>query len=170
MLEFTHCKDDWAKAKFGIPFSFFVEAARCCPPLAAPFGLLKKDSDNPVTELEKNRLSPLSLGFLCFLLLNLLGCRQAVSAPVSARSSVLPAQGQGIHKIQHIVFLIKENRTFDQYFGTFPGADGATYGQTSDGKTAPLTRAPDVAPYDLGHSYRDAVLVWMAVVWVSLTS
>ncbi|MEN3339239.1 MAG: Phosphoesterase family, partial [Acidobacteriota bacterium] len=28
-------------------------------------------------------------------------------------------------KIQHIVFIVKENRSFDTYFGTFPGADGA---------------------------------------------
>jgi len=27
-----------------------------------------------------------------------------------------------ITTIQHIVFIIKENRSFDTYFGTFPGA------------------------------------------------
>src|SRR4051794_18989456 len=31
--------------------------------------------------------------------------------------------------IKHIVFLVKENHTFDNYFGTFPGADGATTGR-----------------------------------------
>jgi phospholipase C len=30
----------------------------------------------------------------------------------------------GIHKIQHVVVVMQENRSFDQYFGTFPGADG----------------------------------------------
>lgn len=30
--------------------------------------------------------------------------------------------------IKHVVFLIKENRSFDNYFGRFPGADGATRG------------------------------------------
>jgi phospholipase C len=30
----------------------------------------------------------------------------------------------GIHKIKHIVFIMQENRSFDSYFGTFPGADG----------------------------------------------
>jgi len=65
---------------------------------------------------------------------------------------------EGIQKIQHIVFLIKENRTFDHYFGTFPGADGATSGKISNGKTVPLTRSPDVGPYDLGHSWRDAII------------
>ena len=28
------------------------------------------------------------------------------------------------HKIKHIIFIIQENRAFDHYFGTFPGADG----------------------------------------------
>jgi phospholipase C len=29
-----------------------------------------------------------------------------------------------IHKIRHVVILMQENRSFDSYFGTFPGADG----------------------------------------------
>ena len=29
------------------------------------------------------------------------------------------------NKIQHVVIIVKENHTFDNYFGTFPGADGA---------------------------------------------
>jgi phospholipase C len=35
-----------------------------------------------------------------------------------------PVAAQGIHKIQHVVVIMQENRSFDQYFGTFPGADG----------------------------------------------
>ena len=30
----------------------------------------------------------------------------------------------GIHKIKHVVIVMQENRSFDQYFGTFPGAAG----------------------------------------------
>jgi len=30
----------------------------------------------------------------------------------------------GIHKIQHVIILMQENRSFDSYFGTYPGADG----------------------------------------------
>ena len=30
----------------------------------------------------------------------------------------------GIHKIQHVIVVMQENRSFDSYFGTFPGADG----------------------------------------------
>ncbi len=30
----------------------------------------------------------------------------------------------GIHKIKHVIIVMQENRSFDSYFGTFPGADG----------------------------------------------
>jgi phospholipase C len=30
----------------------------------------------------------------------------------------------GIHKIKHIIVIDQENRSFDNYFGTYPGADG----------------------------------------------
>src|SRR4051794_7404310 len=41
-------------------------------------------------------------------------------------------------RIQHIVFVIKENRSFDTYFGTYPGADGATTGMISTGERMSL--------------------------------
>ncbi len=59
--------------------------------------------------------------------------------------------------IKHIVFLIKENRTFDTMFGRFPRADGATTGQTCDGRTIPLAHAKDRTP-DVGHSFIDGLI------------
>ena len=35
---------------------------------------------------------------------------------------------RGIHKIRHVVVIMQENRSFDSYFGTFPGADGIPAG------------------------------------------
>jgi phospholipase C len=32
--------------------------------------------------------------------------------------------GGGIHRIRHVIVIMQENRSFDSYFGTFPGADG----------------------------------------------
>jgi phospholipase C len=61
-------------------------------------------------------------------------------------------------RIQHIVFIIKENRSFDTYFGTFPGADGATDGLISTGERIPLKHGPDRMPRDLGHDWADARL------------
>jgi phospholipase C len=34
------------------------------------------------------------------------------------------SNGQGIHKVRHVVIIMQENRSFDHYFGTFPGAEG----------------------------------------------
>lgn len=34
------------------------------------------------------------------------------------------ADTAGIHKIKHVVIIMQENRSFDSYFGTYPGADG----------------------------------------------
>ncbi len=42
------------------------------------------------------------------------------SAPVTRPSTALA----GIHKISHVIVIMQENRSFDTYFGTFPGADG----------------------------------------------
>jgi phospholipase C len=39
-------------------------------------------------------------------------------------SHVHAAPPAGIHKIKHVVILMMENRSFDEYFGTYPGADG----------------------------------------------
>src|SRR5579872_1095185 len=33
-------------------------------------------------------------------------------------------QSSGINKIKHVIVIMQENRSFDTYFGTFPGADG----------------------------------------------
>jgi phospholipase C len=30
----------------------------------------------------------------------------------------------GIHKIKHVIIIMQENRSFDNYFGTYPGVDG----------------------------------------------
>jgi phospholipase C len=73
---------------------------------------------------------------------------QAEQGPAALRRQVTLAR----RKIEHVVFLIKENRTFDHYFGTFPGADGATEGITCDGQTVPLVQALD-RTLDVEHSF-----------------
>jgi len=40
---------------------------------------------------------------------------------------VSPASGTSAY-IQHVVIVVQENRSFDDFFATFPGADGATEG------------------------------------------
>ncbi len=57
-----------------------------------------------------------------------------------------------MNRIQHIIFLVRENRSFDHYFGLFPGADGASTAVISNGQTITLRHATDAAPQDLCHS------------------
>ncbi|TMI31940.1 hypothetical protein E6H29_04315 [Candidatus Bathyarchaeota archaeon] len=49
-------------------------------------------------------------------------------------------------KIQHIVIIVKENHTFDNYFGTFPNADGFQ-----------MPRSPNPPPRDPDHRHS----VWL---------
>ena len=68
-----------------------------------------------------------------------------------------PQQGpQGLSAIQHIVVIIKENRSFDHYFGTFPGADGATTGKISTGRVIPLGPAPDRMTHGISLSWEES--------------
>src|SRR6266852_490927 len=61
--------------------------------------------------------------------------------------------------IKHIVFFVKENRTFDNYFGTNPGANGATSAMDSEGKMVPLHHERDQVP-DINHSSTSARLAY----------
>lgn len=58
--------------------------------------------------------------------------------------------------IKHIVFFIKENRTFDNYFGTYPGANGTTTAMDSKGQMVPLHHESDQIP-DINHSWQSAL-------------
>jgi phospholipase C len=42
----------------------------------------------------------------------------------SSPAVIVTAAYVGIHKIRHVVIIMQENRSFDSYFGTFPGANG----------------------------------------------
>jgi phospholipase C len=76
----------------------------------------------------------------------------------SAGPQIVP----GETPIEHVVFIVKENRTFNTYFATYPGAEGATEGGTiectedgcEDGPIVPLQKAKDTQPHDLTHCFR----------------
>ena len=101
--------------------------------------------------------SPVSLVFNRFAsdCLFLLVALFALYGSVSAQGDPPPTP-DGIEKIQHIVFIIKENRTFDNYFGTFPGSEGATQGMISTGDIIPLGHTPDRTSRDISHSFDSA--------------
>src|SRR5436309_1993941 len=45
---------------------------------------------------------------------------EGTAAPSGSTSPSL----RGFENIQHVIFVVQENRSFDHYFGTFPGANG----------------------------------------------
>jgi phospholipase C len=60
--------------------------------------------------------------------------------------------------IQHVIILLKENRTFDSMFGTFPGANGATTYTDPNGVVHPLNHQPDHLLNDIKHDHGSAIL------------
>ncbi|MFN2542999.1 MAG: phospholipase C [Actinomycetota bacterium] len=76
--------------------------------------------------------------------------------PAPAAAAARPADPDPLHAarthLQHIVFVIKENRTFDTLFGRLPGADGARRGRICNGHTVRLHVAVDRQP-DVEHHF-----------------
>jgi phospholipase C len=63
-------------------------------------------------------------------------------------SYLVPA---GIHKIKHVIIIMQENRSFDSYFATYPGAEGIPM---SDGKPTVCVPNPSggcVQPFHDAH-------------------
>ncbi len=95
----------------------------------------------------------LGAGIVIILLLS--GCGGSANNPATAT----PAPGTSNGAIKHIVFFIKENRSFDDYFGTYPGANGATMATDSMGQVVPLRHQADQIP-DIDHSSEGARMAW----------
>jgi len=74
-----------------------------------------------------------------------LGPSHAQPHPIAATNA------DDIHKIKHIVIIMQENRSFDSYFGTYPGADGIPM---RDG--APTVCIPDPQAGQCRRPYHDA--------------
>jgi phospholipase C len=65
--------------------------------------------------------------------LGIVKCAAAISAVLAIASCAATSPSPtarishssgDIHKIRHVIVIMQENRSFDHYFGTFPGADG----------------------------------------------
>ena len=84
----------------------------------------------------------------------------AASTPISATQLALARQ-----HIKHVVFVIKENRTFDNLFATFPGADTppldptthVPWGPACNGTMHDLKKAADQSK-DIGHAFISGVI------------
>jgi phospholipase C len=67
-----------------------------------------------------HRASRMVAASLTAVVLALAAC--ATASAGTAAAAAHPATG--ISKIKHVVIIMQENRSFDSYFGTYPGADG----------------------------------------------
>ena len=72
----------------------------------------------------------------------------AGSSPSGAGPVVVSGSATGgIHKIAHVVVIMQENRSFDSYFGTYPGADGIPMINGTPSVCVPATSGACVAPF-----------------------
>ena len=51
-------------------------------------------------------------------------CGSSPSASTVARSAAVPPAGSDLGAVEHVIFLMMENRSFDHYYGTYPGVRG----------------------------------------------
>ncbi|MGB6602648.1 MAG: alkaline phosphatase family protein [Candidatus Cybelea sp.] len=95
-------------------------------------------------------------------LLLLVGCNGGGGSPASLPLSRHPGSGSSTSPIQHVVIVVQENRTFNDFFATFPGADGTTIGKTAKEPNCKppikagiieLSKVPLAVPSDLDHTY-----------------
>jgi phospholipase C len=68
----------------------------------------------------------------------------------SSRADPVDVPPLGIHKIRHVIVIMQENRSFDNYFGTYPGADGIPM---KNG--VPTVCVPDLQPLPCLRPYVD---------------
>jgi phospholipase C len=66
---------------------------------------------------------------------------------VATPTSVVNPAPSSIHKIQHVIIIMQENRSFDSYFGTYRGADGIPMRKGVPSACVPNPKGPCTRPY-----------------------
>ncbi len=81
------------------------------------------------------------------------GARDVAPAPSSALQPSRVPFSIGKGKITHVVIVIQENRSFDNLFQGYPGADTRSYGYASNGSKIQLQPISLATKWDLEHSF-----------------
>jgi len=71
--------------------------------------------------------------------------------------SPTPSPIPGRTPIKHIIIVLQENRTFDNLFHGYPGANYAKTGYNHKGKAVQLFELPLMTPWDPSHEYKNWV-------------
>ncbi len=90
------------------------------PPNPGDMGTTKSGGSGAVRGLKQLGIS----AFLLAIAAAAFGPGWRTPAVAGPWTQVSAAHGKGLKKLAHLIFIIQENRSFDHYFGTFPGADG----------------------------------------------
>ena len=88
-------------------------------------------------------------------LLTFAGCTSGAQSPVPYMRSqaALPALNRtGAGKITHVIYIVQENRSFDNLFQGYPGADTVSTGLNSNGQTITLQPESLATVYQIDHS------------------
>ncbi len=80
----------------------------------------------------------------------LAGCARSTSGSAPSVNVLPAAATPAPSPIKHVVIVIQENRSFDNLFARYPGADGATQGTMSTGQVVPLVKG-NLVEYDVAH-------------------
>lgn len=75
------------------------------------------------------------------------------AVPPAPSAAPGPKRAQDV--IKHIVIIVQENRSFDNLFHGFPGADTVASGRASDGSTVPLKPLSMAHGVDPSHNFAD---------------
>ncbi len=82
----------------------------------------------------------------------------APALPVMSAAADSRRERAIVHEhVKHVVIVIQENRSFDNLFAGWPGADSATVGTMRDGTRVPL-KPVDFSTPDLAHGWKDAIV------------
>ncbi len=111
----------------------------------------KENAQQERRVLRGRRAAPRRLWWAGLLLLVILVAGAVVIWRQHTQENSALAVPAGLSKINHIVIILKENRSFDYYFGRYPGADGATSGLLPGGKRTPLAVPNDTLAPDIWH-------------------
>jgi len=98
----------------------------------------------------------IALFFVAAAALMLAGCSAGVSSVPAAARTPGPIQSPGpSSKIQHIVIIIQENRSLNNLFNGFPGAQTVKYGYDSKGQKIALQPVGLSTSWDIVHDFSD---------------